>query len=306
MTGTIQTPGAGDATGAGAGGGPSAPRRQASKFDMSGWLDGRVAFVTGAGSGIGADIARRMAHAGAAVAVVDRNGDAAAATAASIEADGGRACAVVADLSVASERRFALDEAVSKLGNVDVLVNNAADHGTRHDFLEVDDEEWDRVLATNLTATAMLCQAVAASMAQRRNESGVIINLAAIQVSLPLPTYVSYAATKGGIVSLTKALAVELGPLGIRVNAVAPGAVASGSTRVAMATAGNPDGASPTLLGRMGTGDDVASVCVFLASQAASFVTGAVVVVDGGRSLSRQADPLSDLSRPRPHRSSGG
>lgn len=278
--------------------------RLGSTFDMAGWLDGRVAFVTGAGSGIGADIARRMAHAGACVAVVDRNGDAAEATAASIEADGGRSWPVVADLSVASERRFALDVAVSKLGSVDVLVNNAADHGTRREFLDVDQDEWDRVLATNLTATAMLCQAVAPSMAQ--SGSGVIINLAAIQTSLPLPTYVSYVATKGGIVALTKALAVELGPLGIRVNAVAPGAIASGSTGQALFEAGNPDGVSPTLLGRMGSGDDVASVCVFLASEAASFVTGAVLVVDGGRSLSRQPDPLSDLSRRRPRPRTAG
>lgn len=296
-------------TGSGPPAGPTAvagdgERRPASKFDMSGWLDGRVAFVTGAGSGIGADIARRMAYAGAAVAVVDRNADAATATAASIQADGGRSWPVVADLSVASERRLALDVAVSKLGGVDILVNNAADHGTRHHFLQVGPDEWDRILATNLTATAMLCQAVAPSMSQ--SGSGVIINLAAIQASLPLPTYVSYVATKGGIVSLTRALAVEFGPLGIRVNAVSPGAVASGSTRHALAESGNPDASSPTLLGRMGTGDDVASVCVFLASQAASFVTGAVVVVDGGRSLSRQADPLSDLSRARPNQTSRG
>ena len=304
MTRTPPTTGADGAPGVGATGTDGERRRPASRFDMSGWLDGRVAFVTGAGSGIGADIARRMAYAGACVAVVDRDGDAARATAASIEVDGGRSWPVVADLSVASERRSALDEAVSKLGSVDVLVNNAADHGKRHDFLEVDQDEWDRVLATNLTATAMLCQAVAPSMAQ--SGSGAIINLAAIQASLPLPTYVSYVATKGGIVSLTKALAVEFGPLGIRVNAVAPGAITSGSTQRALIESGNPDATSPTLLGRMGTGDDVASVCVFLASAAASFVTGAVLAVDGGRSLSRQADPLSDLSRPRPHHNTAG
>ena len=261
---------------------------------MSGWLEGRVAFVTGAGSGIGADIARRMSGAGAKVAVVDRNGRAAEATAAAIRSEGGEACAILADLSVPAQRRESLAEASARLGAVDVLVNNAADHGVRHGFLEVPEDEWDRVLATNLSATAMLCQAAAPAMAEAGG--GAIINLAAIQASLPLPTYVSYVATKGGIIALTRALAVEFGSLGIRVNAVAPGAVTSGSTRDALAQSGNPDASAPTLLGRMGTGDDIASACVFLASEAASFVTGAMLVVDGGRSLSREPDPLADLS----------
>ena len=261
---------------------------------MSGWLEGRVAFVTGAGSGIGADIARRMSGAGAKVAVVDRNASAAEATAAAIRSEGGETCAIHADLSVPAQRRKSLAEASSQLGAVDVLVNNAADHGVRHGFLEVPEDEWDRVVATNLSATAMLCQAAVPAMAEAGG--GAIINLAAIQASLPLPTYVSYVATKGGIIALTRALAVEFGSLGIRVNAVAPGAIASGSTRDALAQSGNPDGASPTLLGRMGTGEDIANACVFLASEAASFVTGATLVVDGGRSLSRQPDPLADFS----------
>ncbi len=266
---------------------------------MAGWLDGRVALVTGAGGGIGAAVARRLAAAGASVGVVDRDATTAESTVRAITAAGGQAIAVVADIARPSERNRLVEEVTDGLGGVDILVNNAADHGSRHGFLDVTEEEWERIVATNLTATAFLSQAVAPAMTARGR--GVVINLAAIQAMLPVATYVSYVATKGGIVSLTRALAVELSPHGIRVNAVAPGAIASGSTANALAASGDPTGSAPTLLGRMGTVEEVADVCVFLASDAASFVTGAVLVVDGGRSLSRAPDPFATfgvLARP--------
>ncbi|MCL4423780.1 MAG: SDR family oxidoreductase [Actinobacteria bacterium] len=256
-----------------------------------GVLAGKVALVTGAGSGIGAAIARRMAAAGAAVAVVDRVATTAQSIVAEITASGCLAVSMSADLSHPDERQGILDQVVRALGPVDILVNNAADHGARHGFLEVSAEEWERIIATNLTASAFLSQAVAPSMITRG--AGTIVNLVAIQAKLPAPTYASYVTTKGGLVSLTKALAVELSPHGIRVNGIAPGAIGTASTTDALAASGQPTGQAPTLLGRMGTAEEVAEVCLFLVSPAASFVTGAIVVVDGGRSLSRQPDPFA-------------
>jgi NAD(P)-dependent dehydrogenase (short-subunit alcohol dehydrogenase family) len=254
-----------------------------------------VALVTGAGSGIGAAIATRLAADGHAVAIADIAADAAAGTAAGIRADGGHAIAVTADVSRRADRERLVAAVRQDLGEIDVLVNNAARHGSRRVFGEVEPEEWDGVIATNLTAAAFLARAVAPAMAARG--SGSVVNIAAIQADLPLPTYVSYAASKGGLISLTRALAVELSPQGIRVNAVAPGGIDSGSTRAALAAAGPAPG-QMSLLGRPGGAGDVAGVVSFLCSADASFMTGTVLTVDGGRSLLRPADPLTLVPKP--------
>ncbi len=233
-------------------------------------LEGKSALVTGASRGIGRAIAVELAHAGASVVVGYRTGrDEAEAVAAEI---GGRA--VQADVSDAASAAAL----VAAAGDVDVLVNNA---GLTRDGLlaRMSDEDWDTVIQTNLSSVFFTCRAVARPMMKRRG--GSIVNVSSIVGVHGNPGQTNYAASKAGIIGFTKSLARELGSRGVRANVVAPGYVRTQLTDVLPEEATTAMLAA-TPLGRLGDPEDVAGAVRFLASDDAAFVTGAVLLVDGG------------------------
>jgi NAD(P)-dependent dehydrogenase (short-subunit alcohol dehydrogenase family) len=238
-----------------------------------------TALVTGANSGIGKGIAARLARAGYHVAIHYKV-DAAAAEkiAGDLRAYGGRAIPVYADISIATEVDEMFRVVLSEFHQLDALVNNA---GTQvwKPLLEVNEAEWDRVLDTNLKGCYLCTQRAALHMKQRR--SGAIVNIGSGCNKVPFPNLSAYTASKGGIEMFTKSAALELGPFGIRVNCVAPGAVETERTRAEAADfASTWSGLTP--LRRIGTVDDVAAAVEFLIGENASFISGQTLGVDGG------------------------
>jgi 3-oxoacyl-[acyl-carrier protein] reductase len=233
-------------------------------------LEGKTALVTGGSRGIGRAIAVELAHAGAQVTLTYRSGkDEAEAVAAEI---GG--IAVQADVSDAGEAKQLVDEA----GALDILVNNA---GVTRDGLlaRMSDEDWDEVVATNLGGTFYTCRAAARGMMKRR--AGSIVNISSIVGLHGNPGQTNYAASKAGIIGFTKSLARELGTRGVRANVVAPGYVDTRLTQV-IADEMKELMLANTPLGRFGTPEDVAGAVRFLCSDEAAFITGEVLLVDGG------------------------
>lgn len=245
-------------------------------FDFS----GQVALVTGASRGIGQGIAQRFAGAGAAVAVGYRSQEAGAQrTVASIEAHGGRAVAIQADVATRAGAEALVQGTISAFGRLDVLVNNAGIYPL-HGLLDMSDEDWRAVVDANLTSVFVMTQVAAKAMIAAQTR-GAVVNISSIEGAAPAPAHSHYVAAKGGVNMHTQAAALELGPQGIRVNAVAPGL-----TFYPELPGLWPEGverfekAAP--LGRLVGKTEVADACLFLSSAAASAITGTCLTVDAG------------------------
>jgi glucose 1-dehydrogenase len=258
-------------------------------------LKNRVAVVTGAATGIGREIAFHLAREGVAVAV-DYVGmsDQADEVVAQIEKDGGRALAVQADVSKPGDVQNLFDRAVAEYGRLDILVSNAGIE-KEMDFWEVPADLWQRILAVNLSGPFFCAQAAARQMIRQNSEgqgdSGRIINISSVHEDMPMPTNAPYCATKGALRMLMRTIAVELAPHRITVNNIGPGAI---DTPLDRPTKDDPQKLKTLLgeipLGRMGRPEEVAKLAVFLASDAAAYITGSTYFIDGG--MLRQAGSL--------------
>ncbi len=254
-----------------------------------GEFDGRTVLVTGGALGIGQGIVRAFAREGASVAIADVNGAAAAALADELMETGARVLVVVGDVSSAPDAERMVSETVATFGSLHVLVNNAGIQPIDA-YFNVEDtpvEIWDRIVGVNLRGTFLMSK-FALPAIRRSGPGGSVINMASVQGVQSMPRVPSYAASKGGILSLTRNMALDYAPEGIRVNAICPGTIDSDLVRSAARAEGGD--LTETLhrygafhpLGRLGVPEDIAQAAMFLASDRSSFMTGSYLTVDGG------------------------
>lgn len=249
-------------------------------------MEGRVAFVTGGGSGMGRETARLLGEAGARVAICDRDGAAARETAGIVGDAGGTARAEEVDVSDPRAVERAVAAATEALGPVDALVNIAGIYRIAA-VEDISDEDWARMFAVHVNGTFHTCRAVLPGMIAAR--SGAIVNMSSLHAIRGQANAAHYAAAKGAVIGLTKSIAREKGPLGIRANAVAPGPIDTPLWRGAVP----PDELDAVMakrsevipIGRLGEAAEVAQTIVYLLSPAASYITGQVVTIDGGESM---------------------
>lgn len=260
-------------------------------------LQGKTALVTGGAMGIGKGIAERLGEAGANVIIADINADESQRTVAELKAKGVNSDFVRVDISKVAEIESVLDFTVKKFGGLDILVNNAGIFPFMP-ALNIEEIYWDRVLDINLKGSFFFAKGAAKVMTDAK-KSGKIINIASIDAVHPTGNLTAYDSSKGGMLMMTKSLALEFGKSGITVNAILPGGINTPGASASSAAMIKASGMTPEQLeamsktftariplGRQGEPDDIATVALFLASDAARYVTGAAIVVDGGYLLS--------------------
>ena len=254
-------------------------------------LAGKTAIVTGGANGIGKAISFRLAEAGADIIVSDINLEKANETVNEINKNGGKAKAIKADVTSLADITKIVEDTLIEFGSIDILVNNAGIY-PMSPFLEMTEENWDKVINVNLKGTFMYSQAIAKKM---KRKGGKIINIASIAGIHPRRNMVHFVSSKGRVIMLTKAMARELALLNFTVNAVAPGYIATGTLQNLVKTMIAPDITQEQItsalearipMGRMGKADDVAKIVLFLASGLSGYMTGETIVVDGGFLLS--------------------
>jgi NAD(P)-dependent dehydrogenase (short-subunit alcohol dehydrogenase family) len=243
-------------------------------------LAGQVAMVTGASQGIGHDLALALADRGARVVVAARQREQLDALAAEIATAGHEAASVVVDLRDRASIEAAVSETVARFGRIDILVNNAG-LGTNHDALDATEEEWDALFAVNVRGLFFACQSAGRRMVDQGY--GRIVNISSQAGLVGIPRHAAYSASKAAVLGLTKVLALEWGPHGVTVNCVAPTFIRTPGTADRL---DQPDFLADVVsripVGHVGSTTDVAGAVIYLASPAASLVTGSVLVIDGG------------------------
>jgi NAD(P)-dependent dehydrogenase (short-subunit alcohol dehydrogenase family) len=248
-------------------------------------LGDKVAIVTGASRGIGAAIAANMAEEGAKVVLVSRKIDGLQGVADEIRGNGGDAMPIACHVGHSDQRQAMLDEALKAYGKIDILVNNAATNPHFGPMLTIDERAWDKTFEVNVKGYFGMIQLVAGHL-QQRKAKGSIVNIASVVGQMAAPMQGVYAMTKAAVISMTRTLAMELGGAGIRVNAIAPGLIETKFAQVLVDNASiRKTIVDRTAAGRIGQPRDIAGGAVFLASDESDYLTGDIMVIDGGWTL---------------------